>query len=509
MSKPIDQHYREYDDPKRLPDALSQPEARARVEKAVKRVNRATTRSGKGERDAKRIKFSVENGVPKLRFEAVAGFVSLGGLDAHIAPKVWPTPKGKPGSDDGSDTGAAVPDANDHWRALLDRMLEVGGGRAGQAIAVLPDALHAGLDERGLLEPIARYYADRLLHALDEQPLMAYQRLREDTPFLRGGLRLVKQLTRPPHQQHRLACEYSRLTKENPCVDLLRWANGMFYRLARLPSTRRRLAAAMERMGKSQRLPPPHVIARLRSPVGADPYKEPLEFARALYLSRERCGQRGSSKTTGVLIRMNDFFEAFVSGLYRRLAARRGDGFRATRQAVTPLAHSNWEGYRKDSGRHEVRPDDVLIQNDRVILTSDAKYKGRQPTTKDSKTYERIDAADLYQVISACVATNTPHGLVVRPAISQARLDHPIDIWTTDQPVVTDTDIQAKIKAALTNSDPQAKDEALRELQAIINHKITVGVVYLDLRNPGCDRWITAQVDQLETAFEQVLGLTN
>ena len=32
-------------------------------------------------------------------------------------------------------------------------------------------------------------------------------------------------------------------------------------------------------------------------------------------------------------------------------------------------------------------------------------------------------------------------------------------------------------------------------------------LILLDLRNPSKDRWVEDQVDQLEKAFEQVLGL--
>ena len=487
MKKSEDVFGREYISPELLPSSFDDEHSQQQIERAVARINEIFKRKTKSRRENdssnKWIKLIHSKEGMKIRFEAVSGFISLGRLHVYIAPKLHPK--------------------EDHdWSVLLNKMLEIGGERASRAIHVFPEALNTELLKEGMFEPIARHYADSLLAALDEQPLMSYRRLREDRPFLKGRLRVHKQITRAPHQQHRFACEYSRFTLENPCTDLLRWANHYFLRFSKFSATQKRLTMAIERMGRFTRTPSNHSVENLRIPISAEPYRVPLELARSLFESTNKSGKTGKSSTAGILIRMNDFFEAYISGLYR-LWVIKNSGYTLDRQAEHRLAQSDWNHYPRNSSRiHHTRSDDILRKDGQIILISDTKYKGNQ----DESSNERLSSSDLYQLISTCISTQTNSALVIRPAIGEKRIDNPLEIWTIDNPILLNSELTEEIEEALTQGGEASLQEILNKIKQQSQQKIRVGVLYLNCQHPKQEGWITQQLSQLGNAIEKMLA---
>jgi 5-methylcytosine-specific restriction enzyme subunit McrC len=88
---------------------------------------------------------------------------------------------------------------------------------------------------------------------------------------------------------------------------------------------------------------------------------------------------------------MNKVFEKFVEEVIRDEAVR--VGLELVSQAETSLTQNIW-----------MRPDFVLAEKGRAVAVGDAKYK---------KDIEGLPHADVYQLLSYCVALGLPRGLLI------------------------------------------------------------------------------------------------
>ena len=397
---------------------------------------RFPTRDGK---PGKRTFLAVdESGAPSFR--EVAGFVRVCGRHVDVAPKF---------------VAAGAPD----WRASLSAMLETGGPRAAREVAVLPGAVGSGITQAGFLEPVAAWFASALHAALDEHPLWTYERRRQEHAFVRGRLLLARQLAKLPHEQTRVSCDFSRQTVDNPLVGLLRWAATDLRRRSASLSTRRLLHTAVERL-------PPGPLGRparqpaTRLPPGASAYADLLALARDLYAGNARATDSGGRRSHGLVIRTAPFFEAFVSGLMRDWAARSQDRS-SERQQTFDLAvfrsQAEREEERSGVNPRQSKPDDVLRLGKRVALVSDAKYKGSW-----HKDDHDLGREDLYQVISACLASGCGRGLVVRPAVAGSPRTG-WETWVVDSTLLTEKIILGVVWLDLTWTDRKTWRQSLRE----------------------------------------------
>jgi hypothetical protein len=122
-------------------------------------------------------------------------------------------------------------------------------------------------------------------------------------------------------------------------------------------------------------------------------------------------------------------FEAFISLLYERIAGSR-PGLMHRRQSPRGFLTRLGEGL--GDATREIRPDDELYDRNRgaVILSSDAKYKGRIRDNGQLWNGTRIPASDFAQIFTACRTAKCSHGLIVQPFVEDLPADLPRqEIW--------------------------------------------------------------------------------
>jgi hypothetical protein len=384
----------------------------------------------------------------EVTFRGIAGFVRIGRSTFRVAPKF------------------VAFNSSTEWEQVLSRMMSQGGSRAARAVAILGQSVPAEAMRLGFVEPMARHFAVSLRAALGSYPLVLYHRRSEPLPFVKGRLLMGEKLRRGDHS-HLLPCNYSKLGRDNQLAALLKWAASQMRKLSKLRSTRAMLSAVEERLAEVTTPVAAHTVASLRVPPGLPAYEPLVKIARDFFLARQGRGSGWSEGMSGLLIRMPQFFEAFVSSVYRRTVF----GERMVAQDEFRFA-VDLEGHER-----RVRPDDTLrgaSDEEAVLIVSDAKYKGR--ATSPSRLATSLAREDLYQVVCTCLAAGTSRGLVVRPAVE----GHPCDEqrWVVESPLM---------------------DGA----------KVVVGVLFLDLTEPRDSQWSARLSKQVEGAISRLSVATS
>ena len=326
----------------------------------------------------------------RVRFSGIVGYLELASLEFVIAPKY-----------------SSHPEAADD---LID-LLPIAMTFEPSCVRIDPRGVRAQRLSRRMRDLVASYFAIKVSHALQSQPLRVYQRVRERRSSLRGRLLSDWHFRSLPHQRHQLPCEFSELTQENPIVGLLRWCASELRRTSSLGSVRRRLAAieaAMQPVPFDAAGPLP----RLESiPASASEYREPVRLALEV-----AHGRRGAapgtptppvptSQTASVLVLTHKAFQGFVSAVMTQAAKPLGLSER--RQQSRPYARRVGSHVERSS-----RPDEVLVDKaNSPIVVGDAKYVGRLGSSAG------IGREHFYQVGAAARAFGVGSALIVAPRI--------------------------------------------------------------------------------------------
>jgi 5-methylcytosine-specific restriction endonuclease McrBC regulatory subunit McrC len=118
----------------------------------------------------------------------------------------------------------------------------------------------------------------------------------------------------------------------------------------------------------------------------------------------------------------------------------------------------------------------VVLRDKEVRLVSDAKYKGSWVKNNDKwePKKEELDRADLYQLVSTCLACNCGHGLIVRPRLPSTNgKARTFELWTVP-------------------------------VNNLLSQEIRIGVVWLDLSRPTGREWRNQLISELGVAIEEV-----
>lgn len=422
----------------------------ARLSASVRRLNRTLRRKLDSEGFSGAI--ITLNG-RTLLIRAIAGRLRLCGVVLDIRPKFM---------------------MEETWRRRWSILAALGSRRRPGLIALL-DAETSGADtSSSLMDPVAEWFVTLLEAALRDGPLTVYQRHSEARPTVRGRILITRTIQSGPLRAHRPLCSYSRMTNQNSLTHLLRWCCEELARWVRVRVLRRRLLDAAARLpARSDRGLDAIQIAKTKLPPGAVRYREPVDYARGFLrsrLSRLPAERVETGGTASMVNMMHSCFEAFISLLYDRIAARR-PGLNHRRQVRRTYLTRLGGGL--GAATRGIRPDDeICVDIDSIIVSSDSKYKGRvqHPEATDASTRSRIPAADFAQMFTACRISKCSHGLIVQPLVE----DLPTDV---------------------------ARQEIWKSTDAGGGLDLTIGVLRLDLRSLKTER----SVDEIGALLEGFL----
>ena len=263
-------------------------------------------------------------------------------------------------------------------RQALTRMLAVAWGLP---ITDNEPALLATQHD-SLLEVLIRLFSDRLLVAVRRGLPHRYRAREDDLAFLRGKLRVHRQITRHAIRADRLACEFEELSVDTPLNRVLKAAVNRLFGAARSTANLRKLMelrARFEFVGDSEN--------PSREPVRLD--RTNVAFHRLFRLARLLLGgdwqgtAMGGQEGFALLFPMNDLFEEFVGRSMRAVLAPR----------KVHLQHTG--RHALESGRERLfalRPD-IVVDDDIVIDTKWKRLRTDKPTLG-------VEQADVYQMLA-------------------------------------------------------------------------------------------------------------
>ncbi len=322
----------------------------------------------------------------RLRARYVAGWLRVGELDLVVIP-------------------ACVSDGPS-WLETFSSWFLLAAEQAPQSVAYLSGRLALDRRDDTLLDLLALRYLRSLSRAVEEQPLVAYDRVVMRTPESRGRLLVERNSRLLPHQLLALWHERSVLGLPSSAFQLLGWATSWLAQRARLAPVRQGLQALGLDLPESEE--PPAVGGAWRLTAGAAAYEEPLAIARDL-ARRVRNGTRESKRDdehpafASLLMKTYEAYEALISAGWAEVAASKGWTHRAQQKRTLATVASG-----TGDAERETRTDDALsTRRGRTILVSDSKYK-LDPD-------RGVSREDLYQSISTCVSHEVEHGLLVLP----------------------------------------------------------------------------------------------
>jgi 5-methylcytosine-specific restriction enzyme subunit McrC len=259
--------------------------------------------------------------------------------------------------------------------------------------------------ERDFFSAIASGFAHHAYRALEPAPLRGYMTVEEQSPALRGRLRVADQMARTMPLP--LDITYDDHTIDIPENRMLRGAAELLLRVRRVPEPARkrllRIRATLEDVEPASGPTEAPEITRLN-----ERYAPALHLAELILASASITTERGEITSVAFVFDMNKVFEDFLSTALTDAMARYG--------GAVQLQYSR--RYLDQERALRLKPDITWWKRGRVRAIIDAKYK--------SLVDFRFPNADAYQMLAYCMAFGLPQGFLVyaRDAEQRSRLHH-------------------------------------------------------------------------------------
>lgn len=288
--------------------------------------------------------------------------------------------------------------------------------------------------ERDFFSAVASGFAHHAYRALQPAPLRGYVSVDEQSPALRGHLRVADQMARTLPLP--LEITYDDYTIDVPENRMLRGASELLLRIRRVPRPARsrllRIRATLEEVEPASRSTVVPEITRLN-----ERYAPALRLAELILSSCSITTERGQIASVSFVFDMNTVFEDFLSiALTEALAPSGG----------TVLLQYN-RRHLDQERRLRLKPDITWWKHGRVRAVIDAKYKRLSDA--------RFPNADAYQMLAYCTGLELPEGFLVyaRDAEQRSRLHH-----------IDDGRTQIRVRAVDVESQP---DDLLEQVGAL------------------------------------------
>ncbi len=233
-----------------------------------------------------------------------------------------------------------------------------------------------------------------------------YERVETREPQLRGQLDVHTQIQRQHPFPTKFECVYDELTKDTVANQAILYATSVLQRMTADESLKRDLRWYNQRLQKEVTFRPVRSVELEGLSLNRlnEYYTDILRIVRPiLQNSYVDSLHDGDVSSFSLFMNMSHIFEAVIGRALERIAQNADDPQWAAyeQKKTTSLLHGG-------NPPVTLKPDFVLEDSQRPLVVGDSKWK--TPTSKSKP----IRNSDLYQMVSYCIAHNTP-GLLIYP----------------------------------------------------------------------------------------------
>ncbi len=340
----------------------------------------------------------------KIYIGSVIGNLSLNNTHIIISPKV---------PNDATDPTAVV-------KALYERTLKCSIGSLGSTIYFARNSI-VGSDEL-FIDILASLFISSLNLALRGSRIMQYEEKTEKCRTVKGRILMGKQLSQPILDE-KTWCRFNFMSDNNIYNQLLYWACKYLSAGVHNFDLKRKLLLLSKEFTNQSDLLSVYAVKNLRFTRQFAEYIDALSIARNLFIGaggKKESGNAGK-QICGYVINMERAFENIVSYFSTAVAIKLGLSHKGQASIRFATANGNYDY------DYDIRPDD-LISDGTKYLIMDAKYK---VLSSDSRFKRKPSRDDFYQMISSCIAYNSPEAILVYPLTAK----FPQQTWNTVQTV--------------------------------------------------------------------------
>lgn len=365
---------------------------------------------------------------------SIIGNLSLNNTRLIIKPKF--------SSDDDSKT--------DSVKKLLERTIKCSIGNLNSTVYFTRNSVISS--DEIFVDVLATLFVASLTTALRGNKIMQYEEIIEKSKVIKGRILMAKQLSQPVIDE-KTWCKFNRMSDNNIYNQLLYWTCKYLSESVRNFNLKKRLLMLSREFVQQTDLLSVHAVRNLKLSRQYSEYIEVLLISQSLYLGSGGVKQTGNTgnQICGYVINMERAFENIVCR-YSNIASAKL-GFSHKGQASIRFATANGS-YDYD---YDIRPDD-LVSNGVQYLVMDAKYKA---LSSDSKYKRKPSREDFYQMVSSCIAYNSPEAILIYPLTSK----FPSQSWNTIQNVNGKKISIKSVGVDILGSDKDIEDMIVQAIQ--------------------------------------------
>lgn len=262
-----------------------------------------------------------------------------------------------------------------------------------------------------LLEALAAAYARRLERALRRDgPLLVMQRTAAERDVLVGKLNVARWVRDVWTRPTRFPVSYSTLTAENDYSQTLAFVALGMARRTRYAGTKAKLfqCAKLLRPGLPEPHSPPAGVEHRQLPQQWSVYQPAWSIACAVLARRSLLGPHPHEHGLSIAVEAWPLLETLLE---RCIASAVRQGLAQGRSVSTIKKGPRRILERKvglGPASHNVEPDGLLLENDFVVASLEAKYRDYDPA-------EGPQRHEIYQAVAAARAVSAPLAVLVYP----------------------------------------------------------------------------------------------
>lgn len=339
----------------------------------------------------------------KIYIGSIIGNLSLNNTRIIIRPKV---------PHNAADPAAAV-------KALYERTLKCSMRNLCSTVYFARSSMVSS-DEL-FTDTLASLLISSLNVALRGGRIMQYEEKTAKCRAVKGRILMGKQLAQPILDE-KTWCRFHRMSDRNIYNQLLHWACQYLSAGVHNFDLKRKLLFLSKEFIHQSDLLSVHAVKNIRLTRQYAEYLDALSIAQNLFLGvggQKESGHAGK-QICGYVIHMEKAFENIVSYFSAAVALTLGFSHKGQARIRFATANGNDDDY-------DIRPDD-LISDGTKNLIMDAKYK---ILSSDGRFKRKPSRDDFYQMISSCIAYNSPEAILVYPLTAK----FPQQKWDTVQAV--------------------------------------------------------------------------
>lgn len=301
------------------------------------------------------------------------GFLSRGKTRVQILPKIY------------EKAGIKGEDEKRESTRVLYNLLRVSDYNK---VLHLPENLKSSLGKIDFLEIFIGIFADRIYKTYSTKMNREYLEIEENSAFIKGKICFQKTMKHNLLRRDLHYVNYQSFEHDNAINNVVKTVAIRLMQYTRDSENRKNLKKALMFLDDAKQielsLP---LIQSVRFTRLNMEFESVFSMAKMFYMNLQPENFAGEESVFSFLIPVNDLYEHYLYKLFSEI-----DGYSAKHEDVRSFA-ATCEG--KNILR--VKPDILVINNNKIVLVADAKYKN---PCFDKGNYNNINRDDIYQVFA-------------------------------------------------------------------------------------------------------------